>query len=179
LLVPAAIAGFVGIVATNTLHQSSRAVSWAVNQAVLGNGLRPTPTMTSTGAQRQFEVTFIPDANGGTYNWTLSNAIPEGSRNCMGGQNDIACGAWITMTTMGQFIISSLGSSSLTRVHLLVRYDDSPVDVGVEPRLGKYRKVTVAATGYFDGAVQSRMRNVSGIGSLLPSFSVTRTETIG
>jgi hypothetical protein len=76
MLVPVALSGFIGIVGSNALYQSHRAVSWAVNQAVMVNGLRQTPTTTSVGNQRWFRVTFIPDANGGTYSWSLNNPIP-------------------------------------------------------------------------------------------------------
>ena len=179
MLVPVALSGFIGIVGSNALYQSHRAVSWAVNQAVMVNGLRQTPTTTSVGNQRWFRVTFIPDANGGTYSWVSDNPIPVASRECKGGQTDVACAAWISMTTMGQFINSSRGASNVSRVDLDVTYDDLPVEAGVAPSLGRYRKVTISATGHFDNSVQSRMRNASGLGNLLPSFSVTRTEAIG
>lgn len=178
LLVPVALSGFIGIVASNKLYQSNRAVSWAVNQAVMVNGLRPTPT-SSADSQKLFRVSFIPDANGGTYSWSLPNPIPAGSRECQRGQADIACAAWISMTTMGQFINASLGASILSRVEISVTYDDLPVEAGVAPSLGRYRKLTISATGHFDASTQSRLRGASGIGNLLPSFSVTRTEAIG
>jgi hypothetical protein len=179
LLVPLALSGFIGIVASNKLYQSNRAVSWAVNQAVMVNGLRPTPTTSSVGPQKLFRVSFIPDGNGGTYSWSLSNPIPVGSRECKGGQADIACAAWISMTTMGQFINASLGASILSRVELAVTYDDLPVEAGVDASLGRYRKLTISATGHFDASIQSRLRSASGLGNLLPSFSVTRVEAIG
>ena len=179
LLTPLAIVGFIGVTASNALYHSNRAVTWAVNQAVLANGLRPTPTMTSTGVQRQFRVRFVPDTSGGTFSWTLDNPIPVSAQDCKQGQGDIACGAWITMTTMGRIINSARGSSMLKQVDMSVTYDDLPVEAGIDARLGKFRQVTVSATGYFDSARRTALRNASGIGSLLPSFTVTRSESIG
>ena len=179
LLTPLAIAGFIGVTASNALYHSHRAVTWAVNQAVLANGLRPTPSMTSTRVQRQFRVRFFPDSDGGKFLWTLPNRIPTTSQECKQGQADIACGAWITMTTMGRIINSARGSSMLHRVDMSVTYDDIPVEAGIDTRLGRFRKVTVSAKVIFDGGRQTALRKVSGIGSLLPSFTVTRSESIG
>ena len=182
---PLAFAFYFGVVGSNMLIQANRGLSWAVNQSMLMNDLRPTPTTTSAGTQTRFDVRFVPDSNGGSYNWVdpagkaLQYAIPTGSRDCSGGETDIACAAWLTMTTIGQFVNSSQGPASFNRVDISVTYENLPVEAGVDPSLGKYRKATVSATGYFSSSSQAMFRQLSRIGSILPSFTVSRTEAIG
>lgn len=186
LVAPIMVVFYIGAVGSNMLMQANRALSWAVNQSMLMNDLRTTPTTTSAGNQTRFDVRFVPGPNGGTYNWVLPDgttpliyAIPSGSRDCSGGETDIACAAWLTMTMIGQFVNSSQGPASFDQVDISVRYADLPVEAGVNPSLGKYRKATILATGSFNSSTQATFRNVSGIGSLLPSFTVSRTEAIG
>ena len=185
LLAPLALSFYIGIVASNTLVQSNRSLSWAVSQAMLMSGLRATPTTTSTGTQTQFQVRFVPGANGGSFSWTnssgaaLANAIPVSARNCSGGSTDVACGAWLTMQTVGQLVNSSQGPSSFSEVLISVTVSDLEVDAGDSAQLGKYRKLTISAIGSFTESTRVAMRAASSIGSLLPSFTVTRSEAIG
>jgi len=181
-LAPLVLAFYFGVVGSNMLIQANRSLLWAVNQSMLVNDLRPTPTITSTGTQTRFDVVFLPNSNGGTYRWVGKAgpyAIPSSSRECSGGETDIACAAWLTMTTIGQFVNSSQGPASFDQVLISVTYEDLPVEAGVDPALGKYRKATVSATGYFNSRTQSKLYNVPGLGSILPSFTVSRTEAIG
>jgi hypothetical protein len=180
IVIPFAIALFCGITASNRLVDGNRLVDWAVGQAFLVNGLRPTPTK-AVNEERRFTARYRPGPGGGTIE-AMPGApeIPESFKNCGRGTEDVSCGAWITMSTLAKAIHSSQGSSSISYFDVDVTYSDIPVDANTNSSLGRYRKLTVEVSGVFNSDLATKWRSITGLGStIIPTFRIRRSEAIG
>jgi hypothetical protein len=180
IVIPFAIVLFFGITATNAIVDGNRIVDWAVGQAFLVNGLRPTPTKASSG-ERRFAARYRPGPGGGSFE-SLPGApeITESFKNCADGSEDVSCAAWTTMSTLAQAIHSSQGPRSISYFDVDVIYDDLPLGRNTDPSLGKFRKLTLEVSGVFNSDLAGSWRGITGLGNnILPSFKIRRSEAIG
>jgi|GEM_PF-4919383 len=180
IVIPFAVVLFCGITSSNALVNGNRLVDWAVGEAFLVNGLRPTPTRSSTGGSR-FVARYRPGPGGGSFEPSPgAPGIPDSLKNCAEGPEDVSCAAWITMSTVAQAIHSAQGPCSISYFDVDVTYEDVPVDADTDESLGKFRKLTLEVSGAFDSDVAGRWRAFTGLGnSIFPSFKIRRSEAIG